>query len=114
MKLATNGWKEISHQINFIHLGELLTNLAPRVRQDIRRLIFRFGASGGRYSQDFLCSFSPRPVENFRVSKYQDCVVLRDLAANFVLHLGYDPMLKLHQYGNRKGSCSKKKIPESS
>ena len=39
MKLATNGWKEISHQINFIHIGELLTNLAPRVRQDIRRLI---------------------------------------------------------------------------
>ena len=38
-KLATNGWKEISHLINFIHIGELLTNLAPRVRQDIRRLI---------------------------------------------------------------------------
>ena len=55
-KLATNGWKEISHLINFIHLGELLTNLAPRVRQDIRRLIFRFGASGGWVNASYTLS----------------------------------------------------------
>ena len=50
MKLATNGWKEISHQINFIHIGELLTNLAPRVRQDIRRLIFDLVHLGASYN----------------------------------------------------------------